>query len=414
MNIFQFTVLSFFTKKKNLVLILTSVILLVIFFSFNVQMLEKESQEKINTFRAEGAFIEDDPYADLEASLDEFEFDSNDERQLFYNHYLRQIQYFDFVTTNSMKALPIENAFLDEFVQMELIEGTDTASEVTPKYLGYKKAINNKLISNGYPEESTRYGKNASMFTNATIQIVCSMYGIFLLLFIFGSGVSEDVHSKNIKFLVTQPTHRGKYLVSNIFFTFVSSMTLVLIILILSFLIGLLFFGKGNMNYPIFINSPGNAIFLPLWKYWIRLILAFSPVLLYFIISHFLLSILTGNHYLSLFISFIVNNFLYSSFTKLSLDHFDFLNPFIYLNPVTLFVGLDFKEMEYFSSAYSSRPIYLEYKLFLQNTTYFEGKNIPSLLSNSNISIFYCFLSLSFFSLLLFYFTKIVLNHKDV
>lgn len=393
-------IISFYKNRRNLVLLMSTVFLIPLLLLFNTTMLEKEQTQRITLLKSDPnasifAFVAN-PQKELKQFSNELEFDSAEYEQTFSDFHNREINYVRYIQTKRAIPLDIENKYLSEYQRVnELSELIDQKKLYLPsEYIQNKVIINNKLLEEGLEEVSLRYGQTGVGFTNFLIQLLCSFPGIFLLLFIFGMGFGDAFENHNIRLIVSQPIKNRNYLASNLLWTYFASILFVIFLLLLAYTLGTIFFGQGSSDYPVYISSGGESYFIPIWKYWYLLFGTFCVVHLFYILVFFCFSVFLKKGVIALIATMSLLIGLNTLFTQGALGQYDYLNPFIYLNPVKLFVGLDFSNIELKSAGFSNGSnLFLSYKLFIQNVAYFEGSNLSTIL-NQHLTIKDCLIPL--------------------
>lgn len=388
MQTLRLVLVRFWKNKRSLILLGTAVLLVPLLLVFNASMLEKEQAQRIAFLEKEGEVLNDWSETKAEKELEEFAdlliFDDEEAEQAFFAHHSREISFVSHILAYESVSPAIENEYLEDFYTVnDLSELTEQKKFYLPaEYIRNKTVINNELLAHGLEETSLRYGQTGAGFTNFLIQLLCSFPGIFLLLFIFGLGFGEDFENRRIRLAITQPVKRRNYLTANFFWTYFASILFALLLLLAAFGLGTLFFGQGDIGYPVCIATAKSGYFIPLWQYWCRLFGTFCVVYLFYVLVFFSFSILFKKGVSALVTAVLVLFGLNFLFTQEAFGAFDVLNPFVYLDPVKLFVGLDFSGLDLKSAAFSDGAgLQMNYRLFIQNLSYFSGGNLSGILN---------------------------------
>lgn len=385
---------AFFSKKRNRLAIVMILLLLPLFLIFNQKMVEKEHDLKVNYFLNDAGlmaplYLNDNPEKALMKWAKE-ESLSGEELDIFLSGYRRNIKYFNKIKEGKT-ILEVENIYLKnyfEIINLQSSEGyVHHKSEILPEaYINTKIKVNNQLLNHGMDEMSLQYGKDGVGFLNFLINMVCSLWGIFFLIYIFGDSFATDYESEKYRLFLVQPQKRERYFLVSLIISYTCSIIFVGLFFLLGFLLASSINGIGNLEYPIIISGIQSDHFIPIWKYWFSVFTSFLFSYLFVILIYYLLIIKIKKSILSLIIliMFITVIHYVSLGAKLSLSGY---NPFIYLDNIKMFIGIDYNKMKYLSEAYSDGyKLQKEFRLYIQDASYFSTQNISHLL-NFNLSI---------------------------
>lgn len=391
MNLLKFEFFSFWKNRNVKIFIYLGFIITICLFLFNLIILKNEqiltdSGMKENLYRSQ-------------KELDQFTIGiPTKERNFFSPFYNEENSYYTYFKDGQTSSfLRKEN---DNLSNYEILSGMNndkeeenTAYDIPPAFILNKKKINNELIKKEYKPISVRFGNTGIQFTNFFLNGITSFIGIFFLLLIFGEILGNNIENKKSRFILTQPIKRMNYFFTMSFISFANMFLFTLILCLFSFLLGSFFFKTGNLDYPMLLSSPygANTMLIPIWNYWLYTLILFFFTLLFLTLFNSFISILVKNSHLSILLT-ITLSVLGNKISMIkAFQNVAHLNPFVYLEPTKIFIGMDFQRATVENFGYSvsggDSLAYINSVFILENKSYYFGDNLATLLNNGNINL---------------------------
>ncbi|WP_196493822.1 ABC transporter permease [Ornithinibacillus caprae] len=145
-------------------------------------------------------------------------------------------------------------------------------------------------------ENSIKYSSAGVHFLKSVFQMLFSLIGAILFLFLFADVVTKEGLGRNgpIHLLKTQPIHRQKILVSKFMTVIIVSFMTLLITAILSIMLGVIFDRLGDWDYPVLIYGEERTFtYMNLGTYLLQSFGLFFMILLFCYSILFLFSVIT-------------------------------------------------------------------------------------------------------------------------
>lgn len=383
---------NFFKTKKNIVMLSVLFILLPFLLFFNKSILSKEQISRLDYLKEDYQsllLIYSSINAEKELQKWSLEYPKED-RKVFLGYHNQEIEYLKNVS-EKIVPLNIENTFLKDY--KTVIELNHVESRLTDNYIRNKVLSNEKLERLGLEEESLRYGTTGVGFLNFLVNIICSLPGMLFLVYIFGDPFGKAYESEKIKLSFTQPKNRANFILSHLFISYIQTMVFLFVFLVLGFFLSSVIYGSGNFDYPVLISKVNTTIFIPIWKYWVRIIFIFGINYLFILVLYQLCVVYFKKSVLS-FIYLVIISLLSYYLSRLIRTPVSGYNPFIYLDSVKSIIGIDYTNIKYLSGEHADGLDFIKvFRLFIQNESYFNGENVSKLLKE-NFSVFKYFFSM--------------------
>lgn len=171
-------------------------------------------------------------------------------------------------------------------------------------------------------------------FASLIMKLFFNLFGTFIFTLLICKLFTQEIEIGTFKFLTNQPIQTKKLLYSKYFFSVAISILLTLLVIVIAFLIGYVFNGSGNFNYPILINSEeGIYQFINILEFITKSTFLYIFGIIFICSLVYLISVLVKNSLISFIVTLIfvlVGTILYQNIEPLI--KFAHLNPFFYLN----------------------------------------------------------------------------------
>lgn len=175
-------------------------------------------------------------------------------------------------------------------------------------------------------------------FTSITIKLFFNLFGTFIFILITCKLFAQEIETGTFKFLTNQPISLKKIFYSKYFLSMSMSLLLTLSIIIVAFLIGLIFKGAGDFEYPILITTGQDAYqFISIMEFVVKSTILYALGIMFISSLVFLISLLTRSSLLSFILTLVIvlaGTILYQNIGPLL--RFAHLNPFLYLNSTSI------------------------------------------------------------------------------
>ena len=213
---------------------------------------------------------------------------------------------FDFIKAEKIKYVGIKESYARGVIDDKYLEERGLSLDKVDRQLNYI----NYLLENEIPGVINPYTLNGvnfirNFFTGSNIIVVL----IFILLFLIDSYVIE-LRDDCYKTIYTSPLKRTKLLLSKIISSYILTLLIVFIGILLGFLLVSLIFGLGQLSSPVQVNEGVNGLnlivknisqeYLPLSTVTVINFISFIVFLLFIVVLSISLSVYTSNDILSL------------------------------------------------------------------------------------------------------------------
>lgn len=163
------------------------------------------------------------------------------------------------------------------------------------------------LLQHNIQHEPTKYSLAISNFMKEAVVFFLSIFGIIMLIFIFGDQHSEEFENQTNRTLVTQPIKRLHIILSKYASMMISLLLVLLFFLLLCFIIPFLMGGRiGSFSYPHLILIPDGFTFISIGEYLGKYLILFIGTVSFIFSLVLLISSFIKNRYLTYIISLIV------------------------------------------------------------------------------------------------------------
>ncbi|MFD2043270.1 ABC transporter permease [Ornithinibacillus salinisoli] len=160
----------------------------------------------------------------------------------------------------------------------------------------YDEVFDDPIAEEMVIENSNKYSSAGVHFLNHVFQMLFSLIGAILFLFLFADVVTKEGLGRNgsIHLLKTQPIHRQKILVSKFMTVIIVSFMTLLITAILSIVLGVIFDSFGDWDYPVLIYGEERTFtYMNIGTYLLQSFGLFFMILLFCYSILFLFSVIT-------------------------------------------------------------------------------------------------------------------------
>lgn len=182
-------------------------------------------------------------------------------------------------------------------------------------------------------------------FTSLIIKLFFNLVGTFILILIICKLFTQEIETGTFKFLTNQPLELKKIFYSKYFLTVSVGTLITLLVMILAFLIGYIFEGTGNLNYPVLITAGEDTYqFISVLEFITKSTILYLLGIVFTCSLVYLISLLTRNSLITFILTLIFilsGTILYQSVEPLL--KFAHLNPFFYLNSASI-INMDIGE----------------------------------------------------------------------
>lgn len=135
---------------------------------------------------------------------------------------------------------------------------------------------NDWMIAYDVAYEDELYPSSPALLTKKNVDLLFSVAGVFLLLLLFGNTMTKEKELQTWRTLQSQPISIQKIILTKYLINFISVLTFILTVLIISLFLSLTYSDYPlNFNYPIMITSGEAFSFISTTEYLLRLILLF-------------------------------------------------------------------------------------------------------------------------------------------
>ena len=149
------------------------------------------------------------------------------------------------------------------------------------------------------------------------LNIFLGFSGTILFTLLIGDILATEFEKGTIKLLFTQRIKRQKVMNAKLIIALFGSLSLIVMLSLIAFLIGSLLSGTGSGEYPVLIHNGGNEIvFIDLISFILQSFMLYAFVLLLVISIIFLLSILSNSVILTTSIAIILFSVSHLGITK--------------------------------------------------------------------------------------------------
>lgn len=139
--------------------------------------------------------------------------------------------------------------------QEEYIEANKNTADSNSIIQAKMHLEESKYLQEHNIEPHKDYDFNAFKYIKDLVEQLGQIFLVIGISVFAADMVSGEWTPPTMKLLLTQPVSRGKVLLSKFIATIIAAVGLILLIEIISFVIVGIFFGFGNMNYPMIINK---------------------------------------------------------------------------------------------------------------------------------------------------------------
>jgi len=352
MNLFIFEFKKILKQKKNIFFLSFSVTFVILFLILNytTEKIREEERIKSLNFSVEerSRVIKDLPkilegreQTEIEAIVES----EKDERELIEKQIiaLESNNWEDYLRIQ----LILDQNFLKGIKDGSLFGGEPIES------VEYRIAMNNELLQNNIEPTDELYSTKGFNFLNSVMSYAFSYVGIILIVFFIGDKLSRELEKGTIKFLFTQPISRISALNSKFIFAVLSSLLLILVVALTSFISGSLISGTGTINYPI--HQLNNEItFINIADNLLRSGLLFIFIIIFIVSLTLLFATISSNSIISIGLPIsLLGLFAFSTERYDFLSNIAHLLPFTYINTPIIING-------YFAESLNNPNVNLE------------------------------------------------------
>lgn len=220
--------------------------------------------------------------------------------------------------------------------------------EEIPTFVKIKKSLNNVLIKQALPYESTRYGTSNFLFLYSLFSYLCSPLGIAIYLLFFGAIHFKSFSEDKIKSIITMPISRSSILISNTAIFLFRIIRITSIICLFAFIIASIGGGSVPYDYPVITFNQGIQL-TPAFYYLIKTMLLFFSILIFSFVLCQLIVLLTKTNFMAILLSILlISSFSFVFQTKeLSRQPYAAFIPFTYTTPSKVISGQSKEDIIY-------------------------------------------------------------------
>ena len=201
-------------------------------------------------------------------------------------------------------------------------------------------SINKELLAKNIRPVNEGVSTQGVHFLKNILNIFLGFMGILVFIFIVGDSLSNEYEKGTIKFLFTQPISRVRILTSKLLVTASIVFALITVISLFSFLLGSIFNGIGNLNYPTLIIRDGQVSFINLYVIISLSGILFIFVTIFILTLQFFFSLWTKSNILATGFTIILSSILYIGITQYGyFSNFAHLIPFSYFDTTNIVNG---------------------------------------------------------------------------
>ena len=164
------------------------------------------------------------------------------------------------------------------------------------------------------------------------LNIFLGFSGTILFTLLIGDILATEFEKGTIKLLFTQRIKRQKVMNAKLIIALFGSLSLIVMLSLIAFLIGSLLSGTGTGEYPVLIQNGNEIVFINLISFILQSFMLYAFVLLLVISIIFLLSILSNSVILTTSIAIIL-----FSVSHLGITKYGYFNSLAHVFPFTYF-----------------------------------------------------------------------------
>lgn len=365
-SLISFEFKKFFSKKRNSIVIVSFIALILIFVGFNNRADKLRFENEIYSIDYE---IES-----IESSL--IKINSEIER-LPDNQALKDIK------TSSEKEIQLKKelkaAMTDEkwseVLQLKIdldknfiedIRKGNTITSVPIQELENNIELNSILLEKNIKPIYTDISMEGFNFLKVLLNNPIMMIVMLVIVVMTGDVVSSEVENKTFKLLLTQPINKNKIFLSKVVSSVLLQLSILGSILFSVFVLLGITKGFGAIDYPIAIIESNTIRYIAMGDYLIKLIIIFVLFIIFITIASILISSLSKNTATSVSISIILFISSYMVINQGFLNKVAHLLPFTYVDLTNAIQGFTATRLKNYNITFTNGCIVLVlFSLFL-------------------------------------------------
>jgi len=327
-NLFIFEFKKTLKQKKNIFFLSSSVALVIIFLTlnYNIENSREESRLESLKFTVEESskvinelpkILEGREPTEIKAIVER----KKNEKELVEKQ-ITSLEYNNWKDYLEIQ-LKLDQNFLKGIKDGSLFGGEPIES------VEYRIAMNNELLQKNIEPTDELYSTKGFNFLNSVMSYALSYVGIILIVFFIGDKLSRELEKGTIRFLFTQPISRISALNSKFIFAVLSSLLLILVVALTSFISGSLISGTGTINYPI-IQFNNGITFINIADNLIQSGLLFIFIIIFIVSITLLIATISSNSIISIGLTILL-----LGLGAFSIERYDVLSNVAHLLPFT-------------------------------------------------------------------------------